>query len=587
MSHIPSHRLNTLLMPVGITPGRSSPSPVSPNPPAEADTARTSSPDADNAATFNQKSRSAQVLQASLVLALSLLRNNIPVRIIEKQPHLRTPGQRGSGIQPRTLEHYHFLGILPAILAQGGRAGTFQLHTAPEGDAPIKMFDMHEMLEATPDRPFINPVVLGQQPHEAILRDVLQLEYNTQIELGVELLSLSQDSSKVTVKLSKSTGEIEEAEYDYVVGADGAHSVVRKELGCTFLGETREGDRFVIGDIYVKSGLEGRFCRSWGTNADRQINLLTFEKHTDRYTFICGGKNLDYDTMSSNREAWIQTFQDVTGRRDVEFGDVIWMGVWRANIRMADKFGEGRVFIVGDAAHVHPPTGAQGMNSSVQDSINLSWKLTLVLRHLSPTSLLTSYTAERLPVIASMLGKTTDLLNSTYKTDTLGRGFELRQFGVNYRGSSIVLSGGEEGGDGVDPYRSGLDGVLKAGDRAPDAPNLQVQGEETSFSLFGVFKPTHHTILVFTPSPGVSLDLSLQKDVVKTLVIYPRDGDAEREGVVDTAGYAYKHYGFGVDGEKGQEKGGVVIVRPDGYVGAILRGEVEEGVKRYFGKVFL
>ncbi|KAK7060705.1 hypothetical protein VNI00_000435 [Paramarasmius palmivorus] len=299
--------------------------------------------------------------------------------------------------------------------------------------------------------------------------------------------------------------------------------------------------------------------------------------------------------MSSNREAWIQTFRDVTGRRDVEFGDVIWMGVWRANIRMADKFGEGRVFIVGDAAHVHPPTGAQGMNSSVQDSINLSWKLTLVLRHLSPASLLTSYTTERLPVIASMLGKTTDLLNATYtKTENagLGRGFELRQFGVNYRGSPIIMSGGEEGEEGgVDPYRSGLDGVLTAGDRAPDAPGLQpiAGGEETS--LFGVFKPTHHTILVFAPSPGVSLDLSLPKDVVKTLVIYPRDVEREgdAEGVVDTAGYAYKHYGFGIDGEKGQgqEKGGVVIVRPDGYVGAILRGEVEEGVKRYFGKVFL
>ncbi|EEB98110.1 hypothetical protein MPER_02439, partial [Moniliophthora perniciosa FA553] len=159
-------------------------------------------------------------------------------------------------------------------------------------------------------------------------------------------------SDKVTVCLAKENGEQETADFKWIIGADGAHSVVRKQLGCTFLGETREGDKFVIGDIFVKSGLEGRFCRSWGNNSDRQINLLAFEKHDDRYTFICGGNNLDNDKMASSREVWVDTFKEVTGRQDIEFGDLIWMGTWRANIRMANTFGEHRVFIVG--AHCCP-----------------------------------------------------------------------------------------------------------------------------------------------------------------------------------------------------------------------------------------
>ncbi|KAL0577855.1 hypothetical protein V5O48_004127 [Marasmius crinis-equi] len=474
----------------------------------------------------------------------------------------------------------------------GGRAPPFQLHTSPEGEKPIKIFEMHEMREPTPDRPIVNTTVLGQQPHEAILRSVIESDYGVTVEVGAALVSLVQHPDSVTVVLDHHDGEQETAKFDWVIGADGARGVVRKQLGLTFLGETREGDKFVIGDIFVKSGLEGRFCRSWGTNADRQINLLTFEKHEDRYTFICGGVNLDCDKMSSSREAWVEMFYDVTGRRDVVFGEVIWMGTWRPNIRMANKFGEGRVFIVGDAAHVHSPTGAQGMNSCVQDAINLGWKIALVHKKLSPPTLLESYTAERLPVIASMLGRTTELLNNTYKAETansgLGRPLEMHQLGVNYRGSDIVVDRLGQPAT-VDPYRSGLDGgPSRAGDRAPDAPDLVEASDANIKSLFDVFRPTHHTVLVFGRE-GLDNVLSLvgkyPREVVKTAVICPPDSGATeantQQGVdftfVDEKGYAHKHYGI--------EKSSVVVVRPDGYVGAVV--DDHEGLQQYFSKIFV
>ncbi|KAF9254743.1 hypothetical protein L218DRAFT_967940 [Marasmius fiardii PR-910] len=528
---------------------------------------------------------------SGLVMALTLLRNGIPVRIIEKQASIRTPGQKGSGIQPRTQELYHFLGILPQILEKsGGRAPLFQIHTAPEGEKPIKVFEMHEKLEATPDRPLPNTTVLGQQPHEEVLRTVLEKDYGCTVEVNTALISFEQhpEHESVSVLLQKPNGERENTDVSWVVGADGAHSVVRKQLGLSFLGETREGEKFVIGDIFVKGGLEGRFCRSWGTNADRQINLLTFEKHTDRYTFICGGINLDHDKMASSREAWIETFYDVTGRKDIEFGDVIWMGTWRANIRMANKFGQGRVFIIGDAAHVHPPTGAQGLNSCIQDAINLAWKLALVHKFLSPMDLLDTYTTERVPVIATMLGLTTELLNKTYKADTdnagLGRPGEMRQLGVNYRGSRIVVDRlGEP--ERVDPYRSGLDGgVIRAGDRTPDAPGLvEVSGATRVERLFDVFKVDSHTILVFGKENLAGIgSWGYPRDIVQTVIIYPQ-GAVVDEGAptvdyafVDESGFAYEHYGM-------KDRDGVLVVRPDGYVGAVVDGM--EGVKEYFGRI--
>ncbi|KAL0577856.1 hypothetical protein V5O48_004128 [Marasmius crinis-equi] len=520
----------------------------------------------------------AQYLALGLVSALTILRNGLKVRIIEKEPSIRKPGQRGAGIQ---IEEQ-----------SGGRAPPFQLHTSPEGEKPIGMFEMHQKMEPTSDRPIVNPTVLGQQPHEAILRSVIESDYGVTVEVGTALVSLEQHPDSVTVVLDHHDGEQETAKFDWVIGADGARGVVRKQLGLTFLGETRQKDRAtVIGDIFVKSGLEGRFCRSWGTNADRQINLLTFEKHEDRYTFICGGVNLDCQKMSSSREAWLETFYDVTGRRDVVFGDVIWMGTWGANIRMANKFGEGRVFIVGDAGHVHSPTGAQGLNSCVQDAINIAWKLALVHKKLSPPTLLDSYTAERLPVIASMLGWTTELLNSTYKAETansgLGRPAEMHQLGVNYRGSPIVVDRlGKP--SSVDPYRSGLDeGPLRAGDRAPDAPELVEASRADVKRLFDIFKPTYHTVLVFGWE-GLddvrSLVGKYSSDVVKTAVICPADSNTTETKThqgVDFAfvdkGYAHKHYGI--------EKSGVVVVRPDGYVGAVVNDL--EGLRQYFSKIFV
>ncbi len=189
-----------------------------------------------------------------------------------------------------------------------------------------------------------------------------------------------------------------------------------------------------------------------------------------------------------------------------------------------------------------------------------------------------------------MLDKTTDLHNKTFaggaaSTEGWRRGPELYQFGVNYRGSPIVVD--EEGTpESVDPYRSGEGGTLRGGDRAPDAPGLvSSQGEKTQ--LFNIFRTSYHTVLIF---PGADLDVKAILDLlkaypagaVKSVVILHQnaapavDGSTADFVLTDGDGYARKHY---------NDRDGIVVVRPDGMIGALVGGV--DGLKRYFKGIFL
>ncbi|ESK84498.1 putative monooxygenase [Moniliophthora roreri MCA 2997] len=542
---------------------------------------------------------------SGLALALSLLRNGIPVRIIDKLL-VHGVGQRGAGIQPRTLELYKVLGILQDIQKMAGPIQPRQFFTSPEGPAPVKEVPMFEDLDNTPEYPLINPVMLGQDRHEALLRHHLQKDYNTHVELGTELVTFSQTTDFVEAKLVKhgADGEditTETARFEFLVGADGAKSLVRKQLGLTFLGESRPGDEaaMVIGDVRIKKGIPDRkYWRVWGDA--KSVTLRPCEIDDDSFNFVAGGADLDLENINSD-----MIFRHIsqTIGRELEFGDLIWAGVWRPNIRMVDKFGEGRVFVVGDAAHVHSPTGGQGLNSGIQDSVNLAWKIALVHKGVALISLLTSYTTERLPVIAHMLNKTTELLDKTVKevqdshtinAEGFVRGFELRQLGVNYRSNSLLVDERhkETQSKVVDPYRSGLDGTLRAGDRAPDAPGLLGEnGSETT--LFNVLSPAKHTVVVFAGEGNEVLSEALKaastvypRELVQYAIVYPdpgsRVGVAEVQAeyiLVDKEGFAFRHYKVRKD-----DRCRFFVVRPDAYIGAITQGI--EGLQRYGNTIF-
>ena len=214
---------------------------------------------------------------------------------------------------------------------------------------------------------------------------------------------------------------------------------------------------------------------------------------------------------------------------------------------------------------------------------------------LATPSLLATYNEERLPVIAAMLQKSTVLYNAMEKSELVGfkRGGELQQLGVNYRWSSIVVderTPKPKSADEVNPYGAGSDGSLRAGDRAPQAPGLiTVNADVAETSLFDIFGPDHHTILLFnTPADETERVISAVKKypagIVKTVAIFPRDVEGPSIAgqpdiaVTDKEGYAFSAY------QVSPERPTIIIVRPDGVVGGIVYGL--DGIKTYFGGVF-
>ncbi|KDQ57089.1 hypothetical protein JAAARDRAFT_207431 [Jaapia argillacea MUCL 33604] len=558
---------------------------------------------------------------AGLVLALTLVQNGVPVRLIDKLTKFHS-GQRGAGVMPRTMEVYEFLGVLPDALKAGAVAMKMRAHEVGGGLKVLKEIDMPcPPMLPTPSCPRLHAYMLGQCNAEHILRSHLA-NYGCKVELGSELKSFEQFDDRVVAHIVKTDADGRETEEnvtaDWLVGTDGGKGIVRKQLGLSFLGETRE-DQLVLGEVRIE-GIDNEFWHSWGDFSTNTLALRPTER-PDVSWMIAGGLQTDHDKIASDPNALAEYIHRVTGMPELKLVEIINLSHYRFNIRMVDKFGDGRVFVAGDAAHVHSPTGGQGMNSSVMDAFNLGWKLSLVCKNLSPSSLLSTYTEERLPVIAQMLKTTTALLNtvSTGGFKAMGdnqatnqpgvRTTSLFQLSVNYRWSSIVVdeyNGGSKESKGERGTLEGQDAVglvdphehlrVRAGDRAPDAPGLVAfKGSPTSsptMSLFQTFKATHHTILIFVPTvqdsePTLKQIKQYPKGLVSSVVMpstrafrLPTDEPLACDAdfvLKDSDGYAFA--GYSVDRKEMK----LVVVRPDGVVGAMVRNV--EGLKGYFKKI--
>ncbi|KAG2125946.1 FAD binding domain-containing protein [Suillus clintonianus] len=531
---------------------------------------------------------------AGLVAALTLLQNGIPVRIIDKDPNPRM-GQRGARIWPRTLELFNFLNV-PEVNDLGKRAPLIRSYK-PGTLEVLREFSMVPHMEPTPAVPFHFPKALGQQLLDVILRRHLE-KFCCSVEMGTELRSFEQSEEGVTAVLERN-GILETFDTKWLIGTDGAKSVVRKQLGLTFLGETRDDIRIITGDICLKGvGLSRAYWHSFGTFDERLISLRpTDEIGEDGWQLFIFGSDLDLTKVVQSEELIFEIVASLIPT-EVTFNKLVWVSEFRANIRMVNKLSEGRCFVAGDAAHVHNPTGGQGLNSSVQDAFNLGWKLALVEKGLADKSLLETYSAERLPVISEMLEMTSAILKQalTSKTggSTIRRNPILFMLGINCRFSTIVLDEFVTPIEGrpINAYGVLDEGHLEAGDRAPDAPDVLQVGHGVSDvkTLFDLYRPWYHTVLVFAPDLADAIPIlgaleAYNKSVVRSAVVLPSLTSVTHVAssadfiLVDQEGYAYSAYLM----EAGQTK--VFVIRPDGVIGAIVHGA--EGMKKYFSGIFL
>jgi 2-polyprenyl-6-methoxyphenol hydroxylase-like FAD-dependent oxidoreductase len=363
-----------------------------------------------------------------LTLALDLARRGIRMRLIEASS---TPfeGSRGKGLQPRTLEIFEDLGVIQPILAAGAIYPKFRIHFGP---CSLRAGSLGSSKQPTESVPYPNIWMVPQARTEAILRERLRA-LGLEVEFGNSLDTFTQNEHGVEATLS--TGETVHAEF--LVGCDGGHSTVRRTLGLRLEGEAIDEKPVLIADLEI-AGLDRRDWHIWPFAKGGAIGL-------------CPLPNTPLFQFTAKAEAAARGIEDlvrcVTGH-PVE--RVAWKSIYRPSARMVDRYRVGRVFLAGDAAHVHPPSGGQGLNTGVQDAYNLGWKLAHVARG-GPDSLLDTYESERLPIAAAVLGLSKRLL----KTRSLKRGDRTDQLALHYRSS---------------PLSSGVTlGNLHPGDRMPDA----------------------------------------------------------------------------------------------------------------------
>jgi len=480
---------------------------------------------------------------AGLTLAIELARRGVSFRLIEK---LNDPfrGSRGKGIQPRTQEVFEDLGILDRIVALGG---AYPRQREYRDDGSFSESDAVVGEEPTPAEPYHLPLMVPQFLTEGVMRGRL-LELGHRPEFASELIGFEQDEAGVTARLSGQSGE-ETVRVRWLVGADGGRSFVRHALDVGFPGKTL-GVRAIVADVLL-TGLDRDSWHRFGQgDMQRQIAICPLAG-TDLFQIQASiPLEGEVDLSAAGLSALVK---ERSGRDDIEVQSVSWASAFNMNARLADRYRLGRVFLVGDAAHTHPPTGGQGLNTSVQDAYNLGWKLAAVAAG-APDALLDSYEEERRPVAATMLGLATSLLDAL-KRGEMRRGREVHQLDIGYPESSFALE---------KPERHG--GLL-AGDRAPDAPMRGAAGQPVR--LFELFKGAHWTLLGYE---------------VEQAALPPRTGlHIHRIGrggdLIDDGGHFRDTYA--------PTAGDWVLVRPDGYVGAIVASADVWALEAYLANVGL
>ena len=473
---------------------------------------------------------------AGLTLAIDLARRHIDFVLVDK---IEGPfsGSRGKGIQPRTLEIFEALGVADRMVAAGGLYPPQRKYRA---DGGYDEQSSTEGLAPSPAEPYNLPLMLPQYLTEGVLRERLA-ELGHAPRFGHELTGFEQGGEGVTARLATADGTTTTVRARYLVGADGGRSFVRKALAIDFPGESMKM-RAMVADLSL-TGLGRDAWHRWGEGPG-QISLCPL-MGTDLFQLqMPVPLDGDIDTSDAALAAVIAAR---TGRADIAVHAVRWRSVYEMSSRLAERYRVGRVFIAGDAAHIHPPTGGQGLNTSVQDAWNLGWKLAAVVGG-APDALLDTYETERREVAAGVLGLSSKLLEAARTRGDLRRGRETQQLDLGYRTSPLAHDA------------RGDDAIVRAGDRAPDAPCRGAAGQP--LRLFTLLGGGVWTLLRYEPAGAGAI--APRKGL--RIVTIGMNGELRDDG-----GHLRAAYGLA--------PGDVALIRPDGYIGALASGE--EGLEGY------
>jgi 2-polyprenyl-6-methoxyphenol hydroxylase-like FAD-dependent oxidoreductase len=433
-----------------------------------------------------------------LMLANQLARRGVRPLVIDRHsgPAMQT---RAIGVQARTLEIYAKLGIVDRALELGKRGEGANLWARGHLTAHIPIGDIGKG-----ESPFPYIFMLGQDDNERILRDKLR-DLGVDVRWNTELVALQCRPDDVTATLKQPDGSLRTVTCAWIAGCDGARSSVRELNSIVFPGAPYE-HVFFVADTIATGGM-----------VEDEVNVYLWKEGFHLF-FPMRGK--DHWRVIGILPEPLRGKQDLTFEEVVpsirgeagsglEFHECSWFSTYRIHHRCASQFRAGRCFLLGDAAHVHSPVGAQGMNTGLQDAYNLAWKLALVVGEEADTRLLDSYEAERLPVAQRLL-RTTDRafmlvvkdtwIAALFRTQILARiaAFAMRrqrvrklafrtisQIGIRYRRSTLSRT------------LTGLpDDAPRAGDRFPWL-ELKLRDDGPLEDLFETIDDTRFNLLVF------------------------------------------------------------------------------------------
>ena len=330
-----------------------------------------------------------------LVLALWLAKNGVKVRIVDKAPEPGTTS-RALAVQARTLEFYRQLGIADSVVARGLQIGAVNFWVRGEKAARLPIGEIGKGVS-----PFPYVLIFPQDQHEKLLIEHLEAA-GVEVERPVEFLSYEETPDGVQARLKRANGREETCEAKYICGCDGARSVLRGLIRAGFPGGTYV-QLFYVADVKAKGPTMDKELHVALDDADF---LAVFPLKDEGTARLIGTVRQEAEARAAELK-WEDVSSTVIQNLGIKVDKVNWFSTYHVHHRVAGTFRRGRVFLLGDAAHIHSPAGGQGMNTGIGDAVNLGWKLADVVRGRADEKLLDTYQSERI-AFAKQLVATTD-----------------------------------------------------------------------------------------------------------------------------------------------------------------------------------
>ncbi|MEU5529230.1 FAD-dependent monooxygenase [Micromonospora chersina] len=511
-----------------------------------------------------------------LTMAGQLARHGVRVRLVDRALD-RVHESRALAVQPRTLEVLGGFGLADRMVAVGNPTVRLIVH-AGRRQRSVPLFDL-----GLPDTAYPYLLFLSQAETERLLGEHLAT-LGVSVERGVELVGLDRSDRAMVATLRHRDGREEQMSARYVVGCDGAHSAVRQFTGIGFEGAAYP-QTFVLADLEV-DGVEPGAAHAF--LAGRGLMFLFPLGRPASWRMVAMRPSNDATPPTTPVHLTeLQTLADAYAGGTLRLHDPLWATNFRLHHRAATTYRAGPVFLAGDAAHIHSPAGAQGMNTGIQDAVNLGWKLAQALQTDADPALLDSYHAERAPVGRMVLRFSDRAFTVATTTNSLVRFARTRlaptllpavlaprfvratafrtvaQLSIRYRHSPLSTEG-----------RQGPPTGPRAGDRLPDAP---LAGGGSLQRLTAA--PGWHLLLCGPPEgwPAHEVD-DLTRHHRSRLTAHHLTGKVGAAAEADD--HVLRRLGVDPDAHA------AYLVRPDGHVGYRAGGTDLTGLRAYLRRWF-